>query len=170
MDEYLVARLMESLHGLEEANEEYQRIIRALTEENRFLAETITTNRIGRITAERRELKSMIREKERECTYRISEAIEIKNKFETDSLELNKKLQAVMEQQADIMRYIDIESERKTAEIKSFYQHELSEHIAQNDSELQKMKAKYRNRYKVMICVTICGVAFGIISTLINCL
>lgn len=175
MNEHIIDKLRSALQTSENLNLEYKKTIQELTDENNFLSETITINRLGKITAERRELKKRMQEIENDCSIKVSEAEQVKKQYNEASKEAEIRLRDIKEKQSNIDCYIDKESDKKIEIIKDEYRrHEesndkkLSKHIAKNDKELQKQKEYYRAKHYLMIYFMISGFVVGIVGIIIN--
>ena len=161
-------KLLRIIGDNEQVFADYERIIGELKDENDFLTETITTNKLGKITTERRDIQSQMFQMEIKCEKSIKDANAVKKEYYDKLDELNTRLSDVKKKQNETDIYINAEAEKKVKKIKDEYKKKLSRHKAENDKILQQQLTQYKNQHKIIVYVMIGCILFGIIGIVIN--
>ena len=170
-------QINEMVQALEEAmvvQQKYADALAELKEENQFLADTITNNKLGKISTERRQLLARVTNAESDSKTAISEADAIKSEYEQKLDKITILIKDVKSKQADIDAYIDSEAENKVADAKADYiKHKkandkaLVKHKAENDALLQEQLNKYKQQHKIIIICGVIGIIVGIFGWLL---
>ena len=169
-------QINEMVEALEEAmavQQKYADALAELKEENQFLADTITNNKLGKISTERRQLLAKVTKAESDSKTAISEANAIKSEYEQKLDKITILIKVVKSKQADIDAYIDSEAENKVADAKADYiKHKkandkaLTKHKAENDALLQEQLNKYKKQHKIIIICGVIGLIIGVLGVL----
>jgi thiol:disulfide interchange protein len=163
-----IASLLETCENLKEAIEQLQ-------EENAFLADTIEKNNLDQIESERRSLLAENEQYKRNADITIRKANQIKEEYESKISETNDRLADVKKKQIDIDSYIEVESEKKIANIKMEYEKHkkandkaLKQHKDENDKQLQEKETFYKEKNKKYSIITLASIVLAIIGIAIN--
>lgn len=165
------------IEALEEAimvQQKYSEALEKLKQENQFLADTITNNKLGKISTERRELLAKVSKAESDSKTAIAEASSVKSEYGQKLDKITILIKDVKSKQDNIDAYIDSAAESKVADAKADYiKHKknndkmLAKHKAENDVLLQKQLNKYKKQHKMIIICGVVGVIIGILGVLL---
>ena len=139
----------------------HESTIDALKEENQFLADTLTQNKLGKITEERRDIKERLRQLKQSSEEAIKEADNIKGDYECKLEKLTIMIQDIKKKQSDIDVYINNEAENKISNKID----ELENKYKKKNSKLQK---EYQNK-ETLLNTKVCNYKkYMIISIIIS--
>lgn len=158
-------------NALKEANEiidNYKQTIDELSDENSFLTDTITINKLGKITTERRDMQMNMFRMQAESEKAVSDAKKTVKEYNSKLDEINRTAADVKDKQKKINTYIDEEAKKKVKKARLECKSRLDQQIKENDIILQDQINKYQYRSRIMLYVTIGSIIFGIICLFIN--
>lgn len=140
-----IEEMVELLQEAVVVQQKYATALEELKQENQFLADTITNNKLGKISTERRQLLTQMHEIESESKNIKEEAELVKSEYEQKLNKVTYIIKDFTGKQSNIDSYIDSEVENKVASAKADYvKHKkandkaLVKHKAENDALLQK--------------------------------
>lgn len=170
-------QINEMTKTLEEAivvQQRYAEALEELKQENQFLADTITNNKLGKISTERRQLLARVNQAESDSKTAVHEAESVKSEYESKLDKITVLLKEVQSKQSNIDAYINSEAETKVANIKADYikhkqsnDEELAKHKAENNALLQDQLNKYKQQHKIIVICGVIGVIVGILGCLL---
>ena len=149
-------QINEMAEALEEAmavQQKYAAALKKLKEENQFLADTITNNKLGKISTERRQLLDRVSKTEYEARTAIKESNAIKSEYEQKLNKIIPFIRDINSKQADIDTYIDSKAKIVSDKYK-----------AENDALLQEQLNKYKKQHKIIIICGVIGIIVGILG------
>lgn len=166
----------EMIKALEEAmvvQQKYAEALEELKQENQFLADTITTNKLGKISTERRKLLADMQNMQDESQRLTDEANDVKSEYEKKLEKVVLLVEATQAKLKDENHYIDEEAEKKVADAKADYiKHKkandkaLAKHKSENDALLQEQFNKYKKQHKIIVICGVIGVIVGVLGFL----
>lgn len=154
---------------------EMQSIIDELTAENTFLTETITTQRLGKIATERRDLQSQIYVIQNEAKTKLDEAKKIRSRYENITAEAEIIKKRLSDKEENINVYIQTEASAQVSEKLDELEKEkakckklLDKHIRENDTKLKEQIDMYKQKRKNWIIILCISIFISILSIYIN--
>lgn len=160
----VIQRLTQELEKAKELQAQYTSIITKLKEENDFLTETITTNKLGKIASERRELKAKVRD----LRFENQQAHAIKAEYEEKLTAINCRSKSLDSLQIQIEAHIETEARK----ILTKYQEELDRAYKKkeekNNSVLQERLCRFQKQRCILLAITIASVLIGTLSFYVN--
>lgn len=173
----MTEQMNEMIEALQEAmavQQKYATALKELKQENQFLADTITNNKLGKISTERRQLLARVNQAESDSKTAVHEAESVKSEYESKLDKITVLIKEVQSKQSNIDAYINSEAETKVANIKADYiKHKqsndeaLAKHKATNDALLQDQLDKYKQQHKIIVICGVIGVIVGILGCLL---
>lgn len=173
----MTEQMNEMIEALQEAmvvQQKYATALEELKQENQFLADTITNNKLGKISTERRQLLARVNQAESDSKTAIHEAESVKSEYESKLDKITVLLKEVQSKQSNIDTYINSEAETKVANIKADYikhkksnDEELAKYKAENNALLQDQLHKYKQQHKIIVICGVIGVIVGILGCLL---
>lgn len=154
---------------------EMQSVIDELTVENTFLTETITTQKLGKIAIERRNLQSQMYIIQNEAKTKLDEAKKIRSRYENITAEAEKIKKSLSDKEENIDTYIQTEASAQVSEKldelekeKSKCKRLLDKHIRENDIKLKEQIDVYKQKRRNWIIILCISILISILSIYIN--
>ena len=154
---------------------EMQISIDNLIKENTFLTETITLNKLGQITTERRQLQSQIYNIKKEAELKVSEAQKVYDKYQKMVSDISALQHELLNKKKQIDGYISLEASKQISEQmqqlkseKKRCQDELDKHIRENDKKLELQTLSYEHKCKNWALALVISFVITAISIYIN--
>lgn len=173
----MTEQMNEMIEALQEAmvvQQKYATALEKLKQENQFLADTITNNKLGKISTERRQLLARVNQAESDSKAAVHKAESVKSEYESKLDKITVLIKEVQSKQSNIDTYINSEAETKVANIKADYikhkqsnDEELAKHKAENNALLQDQLNKYKQQHKIIVICGVIGVIVGILGVLL---
>ncbi len=163
----LLNEMTEALQEAHEVQERYSAKLDELEKENLFLSETITQNKLGLITTERRELLMKVANAESDANKATEEARAIHNEYDEKLNKIALLIKGVQEKQADMDAHINAEAENKISGLKQTLNNNYKKEKSKLQKEYAKLEADIRQKLKNRTIIAGIGLGVGIISVLV---
>jgi len=168
-------QLSNELRNSVKIQKEMQATIDELTTENTFLTETITAQRLGKITTERRDLQAQMYMIQSEAKSKLEEAKKIRSRYEKAMSDAETIKKGLLDKEENVDKYIEKESSRKISEKLSELEKEkakckklLDKQIYENDNVLNKQIILYNQKRKKWLIILSVAILITILSICIN--
>lgn len=156
----LLEEMTEALQAAHEVQERFSVKLDELEQENRFLSETITQNKLGLITTERRELLMKVADAESDVNKATEEARAIHDEYDEKLNKIALLIKDVQEKQADMDAHINAEAENKISDLKQTLNDNYKKEKAKLQKEYMKCEADIQRKLKVRTIIA--GICAGI--------
>ncbi len=154
---------------------EMQDLIDELVTENNFLSDTITANKLGKITIERRDLQLQMQRIQKEADKKLSEAKKIRSKYEQVTSEIENIKNRISDKEENIDKYIASKATKQiSAKIEELEQEKincktiLNKHISENNEKTNAQIFLYKQKRKKWILALLISIIITLISISIN--
>ncbi len=163
----LLNEMTEALEESHKIQERYSAKLDELEKENLFLSETITQNKLGLITTERRELLIKVAQTEADASKTLEEAKAIQSEYNAKLDNISILIKNAMYKENNIDKCIDEESDKKIADQKQTLNNNYKKEKAKLQREYNKLEADIKHKLKIRTIIAVVGVGIGIISPLL---
>lgn len=171
----LEEQLNHELQNSIKIQKEMQSVIDELTAENTFLTETITTQKLGKIATERRNLQFQMYAIQSEANTKLDEAKKIRSQYENITAEAKTLKKRLSNKEENIDIYIQTEASTQISEKinelkkeKAEYKKLLDKHIRENDIKLKRQINLYKQKRKNWIIILCISIFISMLSIYIN--
>ncbi len=164
----LLTEMTEALQEAHEAQERYSAKLDELEKENLFLSETITQNKLGLITTERRDLLRKVMQTESDASKALEEAQSIRSEYYTKLDKISVMIKDVMHKENNLDQCIDEESDKKIADQKQLLNNNYKKEKARLQHEYSKLEADIKHKLKIRTIIAAVGAGVAIISILLT--
>lgn len=171
----LEEQLNHELQNSTKIQKEMQSIIDELTAENTFLTETITTQKLGKIATERKDLQSQMCVIQNEAKAKLDEAKNIRSRYENITAEVEIIKKRLSDKEENINVYIQTEASAQVSEKLDELEKEktkckklLDKRIRENDTKLKEQIDMYKQKRKNWIIILCISIFISILSIYTN--
>ena len=163
----IIEQLTEALQQAMEVQDKYSAALDEMDKENKFLADTIVQNQLGRITEERRKLLVKMEQTNASSQKIKSDALAMKSEYGKKLDKITILIQDVKAKQSDIDSYIDSESDAKIADTKKSLNTEYMKKRLELECQYQQKESDCEvkaSRFKHFMVTAIIGMVIATVS------